>query len=358
MPSRMRYHGVRAEISGRRAPVPSPSARERSEHGRSLRMRLLERLRGGEPVSGEELARLLGVSRAALWKHMQALRRLGYPIEGSPGRGYRLLQVGDLLLPEEVLPRLDARRLGRPYRFFATLDSTNLEARRLALAGAPEGTTVVADYQTRGRGRRGRTWIAPPGSSLCVSVVLRPARPPGEVGRLTLLVAVAARRAIRAITGLSPEIKWPNDLLLGGRKCCGILLELAAQQDALEFVVAGVGINVNQTAADFGPELAATATSLRQELGRPVPRADLLAALLRSLDHVYEAWLAGADGPLLEEWRGACAHLGRPVRVLSAEGSLSGVALDVGDDGALLVLPEGGAAPVRVLAGDVSLRPA
>lgn len=329
-----------------------PSAENR------LRLALLERLRAaGEPVSGGDLARALGVSRTAVWKQVQALRRLGYRIAGNPGSGYRLEQAPDLPTPEEVLPLLRTRRLGRPYRFHPVIGSTNLEARRLALSGAPEGTTVVADCQTRGRGRRGRPWLTPPGTGLAVSVVLRPELPPAGLGRLTLLTAVAVRRAIRAVTGLAPAVKWPNDLLLDGRKVCGILLELAAQQDAIEFVVVGIGVNVNQAPDQFPPDLAATAGSLRQFLGRPVPRPRLVAEVLAELEAAYDAWRAGQDAPWWSEWREACPHLGQRVRVTGPAGTWVGRALDVSPDGALLLQPDGAPAPVRVLAGDVSLRP-
>lgn len=321
---------------------------------RSLLVTVLREARG--PVSGAELARRLGVSRTAVWKHVEALRRLGYRIAAQRGSGYALEAAPDLLLPEEILPMLRGR-LGRPYHHHAEIDSTNLELRRLAMEGAPEGTTVVADLQTRGRGRRGRSWTAPPGTALNASVLLRPDRQARDAGRLTLLTAVAARRAILEASGLDAGIKWPNDLLLGGRKCCGILLELAAQQDAIEFVVVGVGINVNQTTGDFGPELAATATSLRLAAGREVARAPLLAALLAHLEAVYEGWLQGADAPLLDEWRAACVHLGRPVQVLAPHGTVTGTAVDVADDGELLVR-DGAGRLLRVVAGEVSLRPA
>lgn len=327
--------------------------------GAELRSHLLQYLRSaGGPVSGGELARGLGVSRTAVWKQVRALRRLGYRIEGSPGSGYRLLEGTDLPWPEEVVPRLPTRILGRPYHFFRELDSTNLELRRLALEGAPEGTTVVADFQRQGRGRRGRSWVAPPGTALHVSVLLRPERPPAEVGRLTLLTALATRHAIEHATGLKPGIKWPNDLLLDGRKCCGILVETAVQQDQVEFAVVGVGINVNQMEDDFPPELRTAATSLRQALGGPVCRVELLLVLLAALEEVYAAWRAGRDRPLLDAWRAACVHLGQRVRVTGAGGEWTGVALDVEDDGSLLLLPDGRREPVRVLAGDVSLRPA
>lgn len=329
------------------------------QRGAEIRSRLLQCLRAASgPVSGSDLARELGLSRTAVWKQMRTLRGLGYRIEGSPGSGYVLREGADLPLPEEVLPRLTTRTLGRPYRFARALDSTNLELRRLALEGAPEGTTVVADFQSRGRGRRGRSWLAPPGTALHASVLLRPERPPAEVGRLTLLTAVAARRAVEVVTGLLPGVKWPNDLVLRGRKCCGILLEMAAQQDAVEFVVVGVGINVNQMEEDFPAEVRSTATSLRLELGAPVCRIDLLAALLATLEEVYDAWRAGRDAALLDEWRAACVHLGQRVRVLGSGTEWTGLALDVEADGSLLLRPDGSTQTVRILAGDVSLRPA
>ena len=207
---------------------------------------VLQVLRGAaDPISGEYLAAQLGLSRAAVWKRVHRLKAQGYVIEGSPRRGYRLLAVPDKLLPEEVLQGLKTRRFTGPVHHFETLDSTNDLAKELAARGAPEGTVVVAETQTGGRGRLGREWNSPPGVGLYVSLVLRPMLPPMELPQITLTTAVAVVRAVRRVAGVAPGIKWPNDLLFNGKKLGGILTEMETESDRIRHVVVGLGLNVN-----------------------------------------------------------------------------------------------------------------
>ena len=322
-----------------------------------IRQRLLLTLRDAAPgwVSGAELAHRLGLSRTAVWKHVQALRRLGYAIDARTRAGYRLAASPDLPLAAEVTPLLSTRRIGRPYHFLLSVDSTNLELRRLAEAGAPEGTVVVADEQTAGRGRRGRSWVSSPGSGVWMSVLLRPTIPPAAAGLLTLMSAVAVREAVRRETGLAARIKWPNDLLAGERKLCGILLEMAADQEALRYVIVGIGLNVRPPAGGFPPEVAAAAATLEEASGRPCRRARLVAAICGALETWYERVLAGATGDVLEAWRQGADWLGCPVRVVRPGGDLQGTAVDVAPDGGLILRDESGRSHT-VYAGDVSLR--
>ena len=244
-------------------------------------------LRGAaDPISGEYLATQLGLSRAAVWKRVHRLKAQGYVIEGSPRRGYRLLAVPDKLLPEEVLQGLKTGVFTGPVHYFETLDSTNDLAKALAVQGAPEGTVVVAEAQTSGRGRLGREWDSPPGVGLYVSLVLRPMLPPMELPQITLTTAVAVVRAVRRVAGLAPGIKWPNDLLLNGKKLGGILTEMETESDRIRHVVVGLGLNVNNPG--FPPELAATATSLALEAGRTFSRVNLLQAWLEEFEALYE----------------------------------------------------------------------
>jgi len=313
---------------------------------------ILRALKGSpSPVSGEALAGRLGLSRAAVWKRIQRLKARGYAIEGSPRRGYRLLAAPDKLLPEEVAPGLGARYLKGPIHHFESLPSTNDLAKDLGARGAPEGTVVVAESQTRGRGRLGRDWNSPPGVGLYVSLLLRPPLPPEELPQITLTAAVAAVKAVRRVTGLAAGIKWPNDLLWQGRKLGGILTEMETEADRIRHLVVGLGVNVNNR--DFPPELAPTATSLALAGGGPVSRVRLLTAYLEEFEVLYERFLARAFGDILAEWKEYAVTLGRAVTVRQGPREISGLALEVAPDGALLVQTRPGEI-VRVTSGEIA----
>jgi BirA family biotin operon repressor/biotin-[acetyl-CoA-carboxylase] ligase len=307
------------------------------------------------PISGERLAAQLGLSRAAVWKRVHRLKALGYAIEGSPRRGYRLLGVPDKLLPEEVLQGLTTRILTGPIYYFETLDSTNNYAKELAAREAPEGTVVIAETQTGGRGRLGREWDSPPGVGLYVSVVLRPLLPPMELPQITLTTAVAVVRAVRQVTGMAPGIKWPNDLLIHGKKLGGILTEMETESDRIRHVVIGLGLNVNNL--KFPPELAGTATSLAQSLGGSFSRVNLLRAWLEEFEDLYERFLNQGFPEILAEWKSHTVTLGRAVTVRQGPREISGQAVDVAADGALVLQMEAGER-VRVTSGEIAPEPA
>jgi BirA family biotin operon repressor/biotin-[acetyl-CoA-carboxylase] ligase len=316
---------------------------------------VLQVLRGAaDAVSGEYLAAQLGLSRAAVWKRVHRLKAQGYVIEGSPRRGYRLLAVPDKLLPAEVLQGLQARRLKGPVHHFETLDSTNDLAKELAARGAPEGTVVVAEAQTGGRGRLGREWDSPPAVGLYVSLVLRPMLPPVDLPQITLTSAVAVVRAVRRVAGVAPGIKWPNDLLLNGKKLGGILTEMETESDRIRHVVVGLGLNVNNP--EFPAELAATATSLTLATGGAFSRVHLLRAWLDEFDGLYDRFLRQGFAEILAEWKGLAVTLGRPVTVRQGPREISGLALDVAPDGALLLRIDGGEI-VRVISGEITPGP-
>lgn len=311
----------------------------------------------GRFLSGEEMAARLGISRNAVWKAVTALRERGYTIEALPRRGYRLAAAPDKPFAAEVLRGLTGP-MAWQVEYVTTTTSTNDEARRRAVAGAPEGLVMVAEEQTGGRGRRGRSWLSPPGLGIWCSLVLRPPLAPREVLPLGLLTAAAARAAL-AETGLPVAIKWPNDLVLAnGLKLGGILMEMGAEAERVHYVIAGVGINVNQRGEDFPGPLAATASSVGMALGRPVPRVPLLRSLLREFAHRYHAALSGGFQSVLAEVRHHCITLGQWVQVESEGEPWLGRALDLTADGALQVLPENAETPVTLYAGDVSIRPA
>jgi BirA family biotin operon repressor/biotin-[acetyl-CoA-carboxylase] ligase len=316
---------------------------------------VLEALRAAdEPVSGESLALAAGVSRAAMWKRINRLKALGYEIAGEPRKGYRLLAVPDKLLPGEVLYGLATRRLKGPIHHFETIASTNDLAKELGSRGAPEGALVVAEAQHAGRGRLGRQWESPPSVGLYASLVLRPSLPPTELPQITLTAAVAAVRALQRGAGLSPGIKWPNDLLLHGKKVGGILTEMETESDRIRYLVLGWGLNVNNPG--FPPDLTAIATSLFLAAGRKFSRLAILQAWLEEFEVLYERFLARDFASILAAWKEHAVTLGRDVTVRQGSRAICGKALDVDGDGALLVETRPGEI-VRVTSGEIAPDP-
>ena len=312
--------------------------------------RILERLLAGETVSGQAISAELGVTRAAVWKQIEQLRALGFVIESQGKQGYRLLSCPDSLMAPVIARGLQTRWAGRQIVYLPSVDSTNRRARQLAAEGAPHGTLVIADEQTAGRGRRGRGWISPAGEGVFMSLILRPQSHPSEVARLSMQTALAVALSIAQTTGLDARIKWPNDIVCGGRKVCGMLLEMNADEQAVHDVVAGIGINVHQT--QFAPEIAQTASSLDLLSGKRVCRAALVRAFLEAFER---AEALAAQGALMDAYRARSATLGQRVQVIAPAGSFTGTALEVTDSGSLIVEDEEGQRR-EVLAADVSVR--
>lgn len=310
---------------------------------------------GDDFVSGVVLSDKLGLSRTAVWKYVEQLRRLGYRIEAQASRGYRLVEVPDRLTWLELAPLLGTRELGRTLHFYESLGSTNAEAFGLAQEGAFHGELVVAERQTDGRGRRGRAWASPPGKNLYASLVLRPELPPQRAPEVTLVAAVALAETLRE-AGVHASIKWPNDLLVEGKKVAGILTELSADTERVHFIVLGVGVNLNATPQDFPPEVAALATSAMLARNQKVPRALFTAALLTKLEAWLDTWTQEGFGPVRDAWRQLSSTLGVEVLVRGEQQELRGLAEDIDESGALLLRV--GDKLERVLAGDVEqLRP-
>jgi BirA family biotin operon repressor/biotin-[acetyl-CoA-carboxylase] ligase len=303
-------------------------------------------------VSGEAISDKLGLSRAAVWKHVEALRGRGYRIDALPARGYRLREIPDRLTALELRPLLGTHDLGQVLHCREELPSTNDLAKELAEDGAAHGEVVVAERQTAGRGRRGRSWASPAGKNLYFSVVLRPDLPPQRAAEVTLVASVALCHAVRQ-AGVEAGIKWPNDLVAGGRKLCGILTEMAADPDQVQWVVLGVGVNLNSSPEDFPPDVRDLATSVSAERGQPVPRALFAAATLSLLEEWLDRHAAEGFAPIRAEWRTLSDTLGREVRVRVDGEEVEGVAEDIDEGGALLVR-SAGRRLVRVLAGDVT----
>lgn len=305
-------------------------------------------------LSGQQLCQCLGVSRTAVWKAIRQLEEEGYVIEAVRNRGYRLMASPDVITAAELKTVLSGGWLGCEVNCFYETDSTNRQARKLAEEGAPHGTLVAADSQSAGRGRRGRSWSSPHGTGVWMSFVLRPQLAPVKASMLTLAAGMAAADGIRRVSGLSSQIKWPNDVVIQGKKVCGILTEMSTEEDSIRYVVVGIGINVNTD--EFPPEIADVAVSLKQVLGCELKRAPLIGAVLESFGQYYSRFMEYGDMTgLMDEYNDMLANRGKEVRVLDPSGSYEGTALGIDKEGCLLVERED-ASVSAVISGEVSVR--
>ncbi len=306
-------------------------------------------------VSGADLAEQLHISRAAIWSRIEELRKIGYEIEAGPHFGYRLAGEPDVLLADDLLARLGKTRLvGRDIHVFQETTSTNDVIEKLARDGVREGVVVFAESQTRGRGRLGRKWVSPARKGLWFSILLRPNLRPQETTQLTVASATALRRAIFQQTRLPVEIKWPNDILINGKKVAGILTEMSAELDRVRHVIPGIGIDVNQDTSEFPVELKKIATSLKIETGEAIPRAALATAVLHELDKDYFRACTGKFSEIAEEWVEHCGTIGKDVTVRIGDRAVRGCAESLDDDGALILRTEHGRLQ-RITGGDVTI---
>ena len=305
-------------------------------------------------VSGQELCRQFGVSRTAVWKVMNQLKEEGYEIEAVRNRGYALKGFADVLSAEEIMSSIHTEWAGRQVVYFDETDSTNIQARRLAEQKAPHGTLVVADRQNGGRGRRGRGWTSPSGVGIWMSLVLRPKISPASASMLTLVAALSVREGIEKETGLLAGIKWPNDLVLNGKKICGILTEMSTELMEIQYVVPGIGINVNQT--EFPDEIKETAASLYLESGKIWKRSGLIAAIMEAFEKNYDIFLETGDmSGLMEEYNQYLVNRGKEVCVLAPQGEYRAMADGINREGSLLVTRADGTRE-EIISGEVSVR--
>jgi BirA family biotin operon repressor/biotin-[acetyl-CoA-carboxylase] ligase len=309
----------------------------------------------GQFLSGEQLSEKLNCSRTAIWKHIEELRQQGYRFEAVSRRGYRLIAKPDKLDIPALTAQLTTKTMGRHIRYFDEIDSTQTAIQQLAEQGAEEGTLVIAERQTAGRGRMGRKWHSPKGKGIWMSLLLRPRVSLQFTPQLTLLCAVALCRAIRQTTNVNAGIKWPNDLLINGKKISGILLESNAEDERLRYVAAGIGISANLEADDYPDELRGIATSLLIESGKMTDRVHLIAVFLQQFEELYELYHEQGFSPIRLLWESLAVSLNRTVRVQTGNGWVEGVAESLDDFGALtLLLPTG--ERKKVFSGDIVLR--
>lgn len=297
-------------------------------------------------ISGEKISEQLGISRAAVWKHIKKFKQDGYEIESVTNKGYRLVSSPDIITEHSIKQGLNTEFIGRNIFIYDKTDTTNERAK--SNSDAPDGSLFIAEVQTNGKGSRGRGWTSPKGTGIWHSILLKPDISPMEVSQITLVAGLAVCKAV----GLNSMIKWPNDVVIGGKKICGILTEMSAEINMVNYVVCGIGINVNMEA--FCEELADKATSMYIESGRKYTRNEIISTLMNEFEYFYKKFLNEGLQSLLDEYKKHCITLGRNVNVIFKKENVTGRAIDVDENGALIVETENG--KIAVTSGEVSVR--
>lgn len=298
--------------------------------------------------SGEEISDHLKISRQALWKHIQDLRDDGFDIVAVPHLGYRLLSSPDKLLPSEVTYNLNTEFIGKKIYYFDSVPSTMDAALQKGMEGAPEGTLILSEAQTKGKGRLGRSWDSPKYKGIYLSLILRPKVLPNDSPILTLLASISICEAVKEVTGIDARIKWPNDIVVGNKKLGGILTELNAETDQIHFMIIGTGLNVNNDKNSLFPG----ATSLKEQKKENINRISLLQEILRRVEINYINFQKCGCGPIVDQWRSCNITLGRRVKIVCQKRHLEGEAVDIDTDGGLLIRNDSGLTK-KVMAGDV-----
>ena len=320
-----------------------------------MRSKILSILRNHRGyVSGQELCEKFGVSRTAIWKAINQLKEEGYEIEAVPNKGYHIVACPDVILAEEVKSRLRTKWAGKDVKYFDIIDSTNIKAKQLAEEGAPHGTLVIAEEQSGGKGRRGKSWSTPPKTAVAMTLVVRPQIRPEKVSMMTLVMGLAVASACNRLDGVDAQIKWPNDVIVDGKKICGILTEMSGELNAIYYLVIGIGINVNMLA--FPEEIRQTATSLAQVTGRKINRAEVIQYCLQYFEQYYEEFQKTEDMSLLiKAYNDLLVNCNRKVRVLEPGNEYTGISLGINTQGELLVEREDKTVST-VCSGEVSVR--
>lgn len=305
-----------------------------------VKKKILEILRNNEGyLSGEELSRDYGISRTAIWKHIGSLRRSGYIIEAFPRKGYKLKKIPDLLLPQELERVLKNKIIGKKVIHYESTESTINIAKNIKKTGNGDGTVIVAEKQTAGKGRFGRQWISTKGG-IWLSVILLPKLDPVEAPKLNIVAAMSVIDALESI-GLKPEIKWPNDVLINGKKIAGILIHLNAELDRINYMIVSIGINANNNIGKNEPALK-NATTIKKELGKKIRRIDFTASILAELEKNYCKLFDNHFAGLLEEWKKRCVTINKTVSVNTVSGEYKGIAKDIDEYGRLLLITDDG----------------
>ncbi|OFW53318.1 MAG: biotin--[acetyl-CoA-carboxylase] ligase [Actinobacteria bacterium RBG_13_35_12] len=315
---------------------------------------ILKFLREKEYISGEALAHKLGISRVAVWKQIQRLKDMGYEIIADQNLGYCLISRPDLLIPQEVRGELFTKYIGKEIYYFPELKSTNIMAKEKALHRAEEineGTLIIAERQSAGKGRLGREWFSPAGG-IWLSIILYPQLPPSYIPRITLMTAVAVVKAIKMCTQIESQIKWPNDILINEKKVCGILTEMSAELDIINWVVVGIGINVNIEHREFPEDIHENTISLKEVLGKVVLRVKLVQIFLQEFEKYYESLKRREFSSILKEWKLYSHTLGRKIRVDMGERIVTGEAVNINEEGALILKKENGEL-VEIISGTI-----
>ncbi|MEG6617216.1 biotin--[acetyl-CoA-carboxylase] ligase [Peptococcaceae bacterium 1198_IL3148] len=320
-----------------------------------MKERVLHILKSAQRISGEEICRQLNISRTAVWKHIKTLKQEGYQIDTQPRLGYQLLKTPDCLYPAEVKAGLETTFIGQKLFHFAQLSSTNDYAKELARDGGAEGAVVVTEAQVGGKGRLGRQWHSVAGEDVALSVLLYPNISPMETPKFSMLAAVAVAKGIEQTCGIKAAIKWPNDLLINGKKVCGILVEMGAEMDRVKYVVLGIGINVNSTPEMWSEDIKYKTTSVKEQNGQPINRVKLVQNLLAQLEALYLLCRERGFAPILEEWCKWCVSLNCQAKVETINGNFTGWVEGIDDSGSLLLRLKDGSVKTFT-SGEVSLR--
>ncbi len=320
-----------------------------------MRDKILEELytNKGQHTSGEVLSEKLGVSRTAVWKHINALKERGYNIETTPRKGYMLLEMEDKLLPKEIEVLLSNNMIGKQIICFDSIDSTNTYAKK-EVNNLMDGAIILSEEQLDGRGRRGKNWSSPRGTGIWMSLVLKPNIPPTEGVKATQIAAAAVCKAIRELTGLDALIKWPNDIVINGKKVCGILTEMAGQLNEIDYIIVGIGINVNMDT--FPEELKEIATSLLIEVGHKIDRKDLVVSILKNFEVLYSSYIKDLNlTETLTIVKDYSALIGKEIRIIQGTLEKRARAIDIDNEGFLIVELEDGSREL-IFSGEVSIR--
>lgn len=320
-----------------------------------MKSKILKMLRNeNDYISGQDICNQLGVSRTAIWKNIKTLKEEGYEIDSINNKGYKIISYPDLVSESEIYSVLNSKWLGQNIVSYDTIDSTNIEAKKLAEAGAANGTVLISELQTQGKGRRGKGWIGPKGSGIWMTLLLKPDMKAVHASMLTLIAALAVNKGILLTTGCDCSIKWPNDIVLNGKKLCGILTEMSTEMEYINYVVVGIGINVNT--ANFHKDIEHIATSLHLSSGKFYHRSEIVAEVLKQFEYYYELFLKDENlNGVMDEYNSILINVGKEVKIIQNGEEYVRTAIGINKQGELLVKDSNGHIE-KIISGEVSVR--